>query len=236
MLGFKLMHNLNRNSDSFPPYSASQASNAVLVKSARALNSKLAATELCRVCSNLISGEYYRINGKKVCPCCAVQARTGLSAEGDAAFAGSLMFGFGGAILGLIFCAGFTISTHLSAGYASIVAAWIVSSSMKRGSNGLGGGRFQVTAVLLTCVTVWLATVSAKLFDTYSTAGSVAEWVAAIWHRPVWEHVALFFGAGSDLLHLVIRIGCLCAGFCLAWQTMRSKPLSVAGPYGLMAP
>ena len=230
------MYNLNRNSNSCSIHAASHVSDVVLANSALTLNPDVAATELCRACNNLISGEHYRINGRKVCTPCAIQARTGLSVEGEAAFAGALFFGFMGSTLGLIFCVGFTISTHMPASYIGIAVAWIVSSSMKRGSNGLGGGRFQVSAVLLTCVTIWLAAATTRLLDTYSKPGAAVEWTSETLHRPVSELVGLFFGAGSDLWHLVVRVGCLCAGFCIAWQMTKSRPVSIAGPYGLMAP
>ena len=34
-------------------------------------------TERCRICGNLISGEYYRVNNQMACATCAEQARAG---------------------------------------------------------------------------------------------------------------------------------------------------------------
>ncbi len=196
---------------------------------------ELSPTELCRNCNNLISFEYYRINGQMVCSSCAVQARTGQSSDSQAAYACALFFGIGGAIVGSILYAGFTIATHITLGYLALVVGWIVGKSMKYGSNGLGGGRYQFTAVMLTYLAISLAAIPVNLYEAYSQSGSTTNWAGLVNQVPVWGFASPFLGLGTDLVASGIRLATLFLGFCVAWNTTRPKPLSVAGPYGVAA-
>src|SRR5579863_100630 len=47
-------------------------------------------TERCRICGNLVSGEYYRVNSQMACGKCAHEAKEGQPSDSHAAFARGL--------------------------------------------------------------------------------------------------------------------------------------------------
>jgi hypothetical protein len=121
--------------------------------------SHIPGTERCRICGNLISGEYYRVNAQMACAQCAGQAREGQPSDSHAAFARGLLLGAGAALLGLILYSTVVIVTGWSIGYLALAVGWLVGKGMLKGSNGMGGRRYQITAVLLTYAAISLSAV-----------------------------------------------------------------------------
>jgi hypothetical protein len=195
----------------------------------------LPATELCRICTNLISGDHYRINGQIVCSSCAVRARTGLSSASQAAYTAALVFGIGASIFGLILFAGFTLSTHITIGYVSLAVGWMVGNAMKEGSNGLGGGRHQITAALLTYAAISLAAIPVAVYDTYNHQGFIPDLGAYLHHLLMLGLASPFMGLEANPASAGISLIILFAGLRIAWQATRRKPLSVSGPYNVTA-
>jgi hypothetical protein len=113
----------------------------------------------CRYCHQLIAGSYYRINDGMPCPACAEKARCELAKDSHAAYLRALLLGIGAAVVGLILYATFVIATGLVIGYVSLAVGWMVGKAMIKGSNGIGGRRYQITAVLLTYAAVSMAAV-----------------------------------------------------------------------------
>ena len=116
-------------------------------------------TERCRVCGYPVIGEYFRINGQMACAKCAIQARDGQPGNSHAAFVRALLLGAGAAVVGLILYASFTILTNLYIGFIALGVGWLVGKAMMKGSNGVGGRRYQVAAVLLTYFAISVAEV-----------------------------------------------------------------------------
>ena len=85
--------------------------------------------------------------------------RGGLATDSHAAFTRALLYGIGAAVLGMILYAVFEIATGLIVGYVSLAVGWMVGTAMMKGSNGVGGRRYQVAAVLLTYAAVSMAAV-----------------------------------------------------------------------------
>jgi hypothetical protein len=228
------MHSLDQDSRNFESTAESKATDLDFPCLRTAGLSQLSPTELCRSCRNMISGQYYYINDQMVCPPCAVRARTGLSSDSQAAYACALFFGVGGAIFGSILYAGFTIATHITLGYLAIVVGWMVGKAMKYGSNGLGGSRYQFTAVLLTYAAISMAAIPVNLYDAYVQSGPLTDWAGLLNEIPVWGFASPFLGLKTDLVSASIRLTIVVIGICIAWKITRPRPLSVAGPYGLM--
>lgn len=118
-----------------------------------------AGGDTCKVCKQPIGGSYYRVNGAMTCGACAEKAKYELPSDTHSAFMRALLFGFGAAILGLILYSAVGIITGLEIGYVSLAVGYLVGKAMKAGSKGLGGRRYQVTAVLLTYAAVSLSAV-----------------------------------------------------------------------------
>jgi hypothetical protein len=116
-------------------------------------------SNVCRSCNQTIAGSYYRVNGALACPNCAQQLQAQLPKDSHSAFERALLFGVGGAILGLIIYAAFGIITGWMIGYISLAVGYIVGKAIVKGSGGLGGRRYQIAAVLLTYFAVSMAAI-----------------------------------------------------------------------------
>jgi hypothetical protein len=117
------------------------------------------SADQCAQCKQPVAGLYYRVNGAMTCPACAVQARADIPKGTHAAFMRALLFGGGGALLGLILYSAFGIITGLVIGYLSLAVGYIVGKAMMMGSRGIGGRRYQIAAVLLTYAAVSLSAI-----------------------------------------------------------------------------
>jgi hypothetical protein len=116
-------------------------------------------TDRCVACSQPVLGEYYRVNGAMVCPTCTSSAQTKLPNDTHTAFVRAVLFGCGGALLGLILYSAFGIITGFVIGYISLAVGYIVGKAMMMGSKGIGGRRYQVVAMLLTYAAVSMSAI-----------------------------------------------------------------------------
>ena len=113
----------------------------------------------CQSCKQSLGSQYYRVNGATTCAYCGEQAKLRRPKDSHEAFVRGLLFGIGGAILGLVGYAAFGILTGLMIGYVSLGVGWLVGKAMMKGSSGMGGRRYQIAAVLLTYAAVSLAAI-----------------------------------------------------------------------------
>jgi hypothetical protein len=116
-------------------------------------------TDICKSCNLLLAGHYYRINGGLACERCKEQLESQLPKDSHAAFVRGLIFGVGGAILGLILYSAFGIITGLEIGYISLAVGYMVGKAMRMGSRGIGGRRYQIMAVILTYAAVSMSAI-----------------------------------------------------------------------------
>lgn len=94
-----------------------------------------------------------------LCPGCAEQAKFSVPANQHSAYIRGLLFGIVAAIGGLILYAAFEIITGWVIGYLALAVGYMVGKSMMFGSKGIGGRRYQITAVLLTYAAVSMASI-----------------------------------------------------------------------------
>jgi hypothetical protein len=113
----------------------------------------------CKSCDTTLTSRYYRINGALACENCADRLKQQLPKDTHQAFVRGIVFGLGGAFLGLVLYAAFGILTGLVIGYVSLAVGYIVGKAIKMGSGGMGGRRYQVTAALLTYSAVSIAAI-----------------------------------------------------------------------------
>lgn len=117
------------------------------------------STEHCKSCNQTLGSQFYRVNGALACAHCAEQLKLRMPQDSHQAFVRGLVFGIGGAILGLVLYAAFGILTGLVIGYVSLAVGYVVGKAMMKGSNGIGGRRYQVAAVILTYAAVSMAAI-----------------------------------------------------------------------------
>ena len=118
-----------------------------------------AGAERCATCSQSLGSQYYKVNGAVTCNYCGEQALLRKPQDSHQIFVRGLLFGIGGAILGIIIYAGFGIVTGLMLGYISLAVGYIVGKAIMKGTNGIGGRRYQIAAVLLTYAAVSLSAI-----------------------------------------------------------------------------
>jgi hypothetical protein len=116
-------------------------------------------SERCKSCDQTLGSQYYRVNGALTCAYCTEQTKLRLPQDSHPTFVRGLVFGIGGAILGLALYSAFGIITGLMIGYISLAVGYIVGKAMMKGSNGIGGRRYQIAAVLLTYAAVSMAAI-----------------------------------------------------------------------------
>jgi hypothetical protein len=114
----------------------------------------------CQFCQQPLGGTYYRVSAAVACPSCAEKVGREIPTDKHAAYVRALTYGVGAAVVGLI---GYAVIAILLQGwvisYMSIGVGWIVGTAMMKGSNGVGGRRYQIVAALLTYAAVSLAAV-----------------------------------------------------------------------------
>jgi hypothetical protein len=171
----------------------------------------------------------------------------------------ALLFGFGGALIGLILYSAVGIMTGLVIGYVSIAVGYLVGRAIMMGSSGVGGRRYQIAALVLTYAAVSLSAVpiglhqlskekqqpentavvstqAAPKVETTSSAApepmSLAGLIVALGYLTV-------YGLASPILNLaeplqgLIGLVILFFGLRIAWKLTAGTNVPVMGPYNL---
>jgi hypothetical protein len=118
----------------------------------------------CKSCQEELSGAYFRINGLLACEKCTRQLQAQTPKDTHAAYVRGILFGVGGAIAGLILYSAFGIATGIRLGYIALAVGWLVGTAIKKGSNGIGGRRYQIAAVALTYAAVSLSAIPVGVY------------------------------------------------------------------------
>jgi membrane-associated phospholipid phosphatase len=118
----------------------------------------------CKSCQQDLSGAYFRINGLLACEKCTRQLQAQTPQDTHAAYVRGILFGIAGAIGGLILYSAFGIATGIRLGYIALAVGWLVGTAIKKGSNGIGGRRYQIAAVALTYAAVSLSAIPVGIY------------------------------------------------------------------------
>ena len=215
----------------------------------------------CQFCHQPIGGSYYRANAAMACPDCAGKMRGELAKDTHAAFMRAILFGVGAAILGLILYATFAIVTGIVIGYVSLAVGWLVGKAMVKGSNGVGGRRYQFVAVLLTYAAVSMAAIPVMIDyarkhpssqGTHKVApaansdsspssdrlddGKSPSAGAAIAQLALWGLASPFLELAGDPMGGLIGLVILFVGMRFAWRFTAARQLQIFGPFNNTAP
>ena len=128
--------------------------------------------ETCKSCNRPVTSSYYRVNGSLACSTCVSQLQSQLPRDSHSAFVRAMIFGVGGAILGLILYSAFGIITGLEIGYLSLAVGYIVGKAVRMGSGGVGGRRYQIAALALTYFAVSMSAVPIGIYESIKDAKS----------------------------------------------------------------
>ena len=127
--------------------------------------------ESCMTCGTPITGQYFFINGVITCWDCAQKTEASLPKDTHAAFTRGILFGIGGAIIGLILYSVVGIVTGLEIGYVSLAVGYIVGRALLLGTSGVGGRRHQIAAALLTYAAVSMSAVPMYIWSMQGDPG-----------------------------------------------------------------
>lgn len=219
---------------------------------------QIVCVERCNICNRANFEDYYYVNNQTACPKCAGEAREGLPSDSRAAFARGLMLGLIAAALGLLLYASFTIVTNIHIGFMALVIALIVPAAILKGSNGIGGQRYQIAAVLLTYFAISASAVPVKVvtaFEHHFQKVSVQRSVADAGDRGATENrgdspnletrlqravvklavmgLASPFLEIHDPLHGLLELLILIVALRIAYHLAAARPLEVDGPYSV---
>ncbi|HEV8494559.1 MAG TPA: hypothetical protein VGR76_19935 [Candidatus Angelobacter sp.] len=212
----------------------------------------------CVSCNHAITTRYYRVNTRMACEACVQELERQQPKDSHGAYVGGLLFGFGAAIVGMIFYAGFTILTGFYIGYVSLAVGWLVGKAIMLGSKGIGGRRYQIAAVVLTYAAVSLAAIpiaiagyvkakhesqSIQLKQQNPSTNATNDQPEEAQSEPAHSKGALLLrllavGLASPFLELqdpfhgIIGLVILLVGIRIAWQvTVGSRRADIQGPY-----
>ena len=124
--------------------------------------------------------------------------------------------------------AGFTIATHFYFGYVAVAVGWLVGKAMIKGSNGVGGLRYQIAAVALTYGAISLAAIHIMIAEL--APAQEVDWVSKLPELAMWGIFSPFIELTSGLSGIIGLI-ILGAGIRFAWRITAARRLVVAGPY-----
>ncbi len=133
------------------------------------------SADACCICHQHIYGAYYRINGSRACTKCSERVKAQKPKDTHAAYSRAILFGFGGALLGLILYSGVGILLHLEIGYVSLAVGYLVGKTMMKGSGNIGGRRYQWIAVVLTYAAVSLSAVPVAIAQYSHSSAHMAQ-------------------------------------------------------------
>jgi hypothetical protein len=99
----------------------------------------------------------------------AYEYRGGLDAQAVRdEFPKALLFGVVAAILGCLAYATFTIVTHITIGFVALFLGAFIAGAMLRATDGTGGRKYQIAAVVLTYLSVSMAEVVELLWQLHA--------------------------------------------------------------------
>lgn len=217
--------------------------------------------DACKRCGQSVGDSYYRVSGDIACAQCAEKARLDLPKDSHAPFSRALLFGAGGAIVGLILYAVFAIATGFVIGYAALAVGYLIAKAMKLGSKSAAGRRYQIAAALFTYAAVSMAAVpidvhyvinqrqahaQSAVQQAQTDTGVAADDrrlqpVSVNWGSLIWTLVLA--GLASPFLELqqnpmsgLIGLVILYVGIQIAWRMMAESPSAgVDGPFRIGA-
>lgn len=206
-------------------------------------------TDICKSCNQQAVGSYYRVNGALACERCKEQLEAQLPKDSHAAFVRGLLFGVGGAILGLVLYSAFGIITGLEIGYISLAVGYLVGKAMRMGSRGIGGRRYQIVAVVLTYGAVSMSAIPIGIsqYAKEKKPDPQAQIAKPATPAPLPEKPKMGLGAAlaglavlglaspflelQDPFHGIIGLVILLVGIRIAWQLTASPKIEILGPF-----
>src|ERR1039457_2537772 len=216
-------------------------------------NSSEGSARACVVCKQPVGDTYYHAQGQVVCPLCAERIRAGLQVAPAMSLMRAALYGGGAALAGCALYALVAIVLHAEIGLIAILVGWMVGKAIRHASNGRGGRRQQILAVLLTYFAITTSYIPVILYHAATnprvaqTADAPASSDAPAKSRPRMSlgTAALFLlllTAVAPFLSLTsgvsawISLFIIFIGLQYAWKLTGRREIVLMGPYQAEAP
>lgn len=158
----------------------------------------------CVVCKKPVGDAYYTAGKAIVCGSCKTQIETSPRPQATGTqMLRSIVFGFGGAILGAVVYCGVAALTGLEIGIVAIAVGYFVGRGVQLGAQGARGRTFQVIALLLTYLGIALG-YSPEALKAFGTERPL-QLIIEVLSLPVLATVGT--GAGGILTGIIIAVG-----------------------------
>jgi hypothetical protein len=191
----------------------------------------------CQFCQQPLGGTYYRVNAEVACPGCADKMRSKITSDTHAAYVRALTYGIGAAVVGLI---GYALIAILLQGwvisYMSIGVGWLVATAMMKGSNGVGGRRYQITAVLLTYAAVSMAEIPIWIHFAGGLHVNVMSLGTRLGRLALLGLASPFTQLSGNPFWGLMGLLILFFGMRIAWRIAEGKPFGIFGPFASAQP
>ncbi|SRR6266567_274499 len=183
----------------------------------------------CAFCKTALSAGYYRVQGKLTCANCFQKIQNSIPKDSHSAFVRAAIFGSVGAVVGMAVYAGIVVATGWTIGYLALGVGYIIAKAMMKGSDNVGGRRYQILAAALTYAAISVSSVIIYAFTIGPKAADKGAFALRL----------LFIGLASPVLELMespvsglIGLIILFVGIRIAWSmTAGTRKLSIEGPY-----
>ena len=213
-------------------------------------------------CQNPLQDSYFQLNGSTLCPSCAEKARYDRQLQENQAggLPRAILFGLGAGVAGSIIYGGIVMLTGFEFALVAILIGWMVGKAMIRGSRGVGGRRFQISAVLITYLSITGGYVPSIVQEVMKSAPkqeaangqtvtAAADTTAA--QRPASPELrgvliafALLMGVAAIAPFLSLTTGIsgiiglfiIFVGLSRAWKETQPQPFAISGPFAFEAP
>jgi hypothetical protein len=116
------------------------------------------------------------------------------------------------------------IVTGISLGYATLAVGWMVGKAMVKGSNGITGRRYQISAAILTYLASTLARIPVWIHFRPGLIGYLGTLIPRALIFP-------FFRFTDNLFGGIIGLVILFAGISIAARLTAQKPVVIDGPF-----
>ena len=219
----------------------------------RAERTAAPAEATCAVCRQPVGATYYEVNGNVTCPRCRGQIlATWNRGSPGKRFAKAFALGGAAAVLGAGGYFAFVALSGMDWSLVTVLIGLFVGVTVRKGSNGRGGWRYQALAMFLTYCAI-AATDSSLIaremakdlrptVDSSATAATTTSGSAVAKERERPGPIALAMGltlllglafAAPILTGIAAPLHLVIAGFGVyaAWKINRGAALRVTGPY-----
>jgi len=188
-----------------------------------------AVTGKCTFCGTPIEGRIHRIDSKPACDRCLLAADKGFMEDSVLLTRGLIL----GSVAALVYflllaCLDVFLDGVRGPSFVALPVGWAVGRAFAIGSRGVPGIKFSVTAVLLSYLSMALASVPILFMHAIDKSATSAAWGGYVFVRlPLWALGSPFLVERGRGFMGMLSLLFLMIGLAVAWREARTAPRSL---------